>query len=108
MNLMSFAGHGYMRPSPTETPMSTTPTNETTTAGTASPATTTPSPDRQQRRLAEALKRVSRFADRAAAFRYAAHPGTPLRVLLGDDGRFWAATPADAARLERAGYEYAD
>jgi hypothetical protein len=103
MNLMSFAGHGYMRASPTESPMSTTPRNTTLTN-----EATTATADRERRRLAEALKRVSRFGDRAAAYRYAAHPGTPLRVLLGDDGRYWAATPADGARLERAGYEYAD
>jgi hypothetical protein len=82
-------------------------TTETATTPTDEMTTTAPA-DRERRRLAEALKRVARLADRLAAFRYAARPGTPLRVLLGDDGRYWAATPADAARLERAGYEYAD
>jgi hypothetical protein len=82
-------------------------TTRTTTPAPTDETTTTATADRERRRLAEALRRVARFADRAAAFRYAAHPGTPLRVLLGDDGRYWAATPADAARLERAGYEYA-
>jgi hypothetical protein len=32
----------------------------------------------------------------------------PLRVMLGDDETFWVVCPADAARLERAGYEYAN
>ncbi len=35
----------------------------------------------------------------------------PSRVMLGDviddQPRWWVVTPADAARLERAGYEYA-
>ncbi len=31
----------------------------------------------------------------------------PLWVMLGDHPQYWIVTPADAARLERAGYEYA-
>lgn len=30
-----------------------------------------------------------------------------LWVMLGDSGKFWVATPADCARLERAGYDFA-
>jgi hypothetical protein len=29
------------------------------------------------------------------------------RVMLGDDNRYWVVTAAEAARLEKAGYEYA-
>lgn len=29
----------------------------------------------------------------------------PMRLVLGDDEMFWVVTPADAARLERGGYE---
>jgi hypothetical protein len=40
------------------------------------------------------------------------HAVKPVRVMLGDaderGGWFWVVTPADAARLERAGYEYAN
>lgn len=31
----------------------------------------------------------------------------PMWVMLGENGKFWLATPADCARLERAGYEFA-
>jgi len=35
----------------------------------------------------------------------------PMRIVLGDHdgerGEFWVVTPADASRLERAGYEMA-
>jgi hypothetical protein len=30
-----------------------------------------------------------------------------MRVVMGDAGVFWVVAPADAARLERAGYETA-
>jgi len=40
------------------------------------------------------------------AFAYSAN--VRRRVMLGDDGRFWVVTPADASRLEKAGYEYAN
>jgi hypothetical protein len=29
-------------------------------------------------------------------------------VMLGDDGKFWVTTPANCARLERMGYEWAN
>jgi hypothetical protein len=29
------------------------------------------------------------------------------RLMLGDNGAYWIVKPADADRLERAGYEYA-
>ena len=46
-----------------------------------------------------------RNLDNATSF--ASHATTPQRVMLGDDERFWVVTPADASRLERAGFEYA-
>ena len=49
-----------------------------------------------------ALANASNFANRATY---------PMRIILGDhDGersQFWVVTPADASRLERAGYEMA-
>ena len=45
------------------------------------------------------------------AWQTLSHAVKPLRVMLGDvvddEPRFWVVTPADASRLERAGYEYA-
>jgi len=36
------------------------------------------------------------------------HTVKPMHLLLGDNGRYWIVKPADAQRLERAGYEYAN
>jgi len=46
--------------------------------------------------------------DRAAAFDIAAHCMKPHRIILGDDERFWVVCPADAAKLSKMGYEYAN
>jgi hypothetical protein len=54
-----------------------------------------------------AAERAYRFIERGHAFGFAQRGTKPLRVMLGDDERFWVVTPADAARLERGGYEYA-
>lgn len=59
---------------------------------------------------------VYRFRNRYLAERFVDHCVKPMRVLLGDndgrrmdgDGEYLVATPADAERLVRAGYEYAD
>jgi hypothetical protein len=53
-------------------------------------------------------KRASRFNDRTLALSRAATTIKPSRVMLGDDGKYWVVTPADASRLERMGYEYAN
>lgn len=53
------------------------------------------------------MKRTERYTTLAAARSAASHGVKPLRVMLGDDERFWVVTPADAQRLERMGYEYA-
>ena len=58
--------------------------------------------------LAETLTRTARFRDRALAESWAGHAVRSQVVMLGDDGRYWVVSPADAARLERLGYEYAD
>jgi hypothetical protein len=50
---------------------------------------------------------IARFNDRSLALSYALEAVKPLRVMLGDDGRFWIVTPKTAARLERDGYCYA-
>ena len=59
------------------------------------------------RRLAEILKQTSRYNDRDLAFAAAAHAVKTLWVMLGDDGKFWVTTPANCARLERMGYDWA-
>lgn len=52
-----------------------------------------------------------RFSTLASASSFANRASYPLRVILGDAdderGAYWVATPADAARLEHAGYEIA-
>jgi len=58
--------------------------------------------------IEKVLKRVYRFRDRDLAFGFARHAAKTHWVMLGDDGRYWVATPADCGRLERVGYEYAD
>jgi hypothetical protein len=58
--------------------------------------------------LAAVLARTARFRDRALAESWAGHAAKAQVVMLGDDGRYWVVSPADAARLERLGYEYAD
>ncbi|MCG3138814.1 MAG: hypothetical protein HJJLKODD_02683 [Phycisphaerae bacterium] len=55
--------------------------------------------------------RGSRFRELSNAINSLDHAVKPMLVMLGDnDGEnyeFWVVTPADAQRLERAGYEYA-
>ena len=53
------------------------------------------------------LARAFRFTRRDLAFANADRSGKGRAVLLGDDGRYWVVTLADAARLERWGYEFA-
>lgn len=45
----------------------------------------------------------AKFQNPHAARSYAYRSG--MRVVLGDDGMFWVVVPADAATLERNGYE---
>ncbi len=47
-----------------------------------------------------------KFLDRDRAFSCAARTKGDV-VMLGDDGRYWIVCMADAARLERAGIEWA-
>jgi hypothetical protein len=58
--------------------------------------------------LDQILKETARFQSRELAFSFAARPPKTLWVMLGDDGRFWVTTPANCARLEKMGYEWAD
>jgi hypothetical protein len=51
--------------------------------------------------------RIYGFIERRNAFGFAAHAVKTLWVMLEDDERYWVVTPADAARLEAMGYEYA-
>ena len=52
-----------------------------------------------------------RFSTLASAASFANRVSYPMRIVLGDHdgerGEFWVVTPADASRLERAGYEMA-
>ena len=48
-----------------------------------------------------------RFTTREHAFSFVDHASERLYIVLGDDGRYWVTTPAQAARLVRAGYELA-
>jgi hypothetical protein len=52
-----------------------------------------------------------RFTTLAIAASFTNRATYPMRIVLGDhDGEhceFWVVTPADASRLERAGYEMA-
>jgi hypothetical protein len=58
-------------------------------------------------RFEEISRRIHRFVERANAFGFATRAVKTLWVMLGDDERYWVVTPADAARLEAMGYEYA-
>jgi hypothetical protein len=48
-----------------------------------------------------------RFSTPEAARHFADRCTRPMWVVLGDAARAWVVCPADAARLERAGYEIA-
>ncbi len=52
-----------------------------------------------------------RFSTLANATSFSNRASYPMRIVLGDHdgerGEFWVVTPADAQRLERAGYEMA-
>lgn len=48
------------------------------------------------------------FNSRKLAFSSLDYYVKPARVMLGDNDKFWVVSPADAARLEKAGYEYAE
>jgi hypothetical protein len=54
------------------------------------------------------LARAAKFRDRHLGFDRAAHAVRRQAVMHGDDRRRWVVSPADAARLERLGYEYAE
>lgn len=50
---------------------------------------------------------IYRFRNLGRARSWVDHGPKPQRIMLGDDERFWVVTPADAARLEHQGYEFA-
>ena len=50
--------------------------------------------------------RIERYASLANA-EYAVSLRRGYTIMLGNDGRYWVVTLADAARLERAGYDWA-
>ena len=52
-----------------------------------------------------------RFSTLTNAMNFVNRATYPMRIVLGDHdgerGEFWVVTPADASRLQRAGYEFA-
>ncbi|MDB5290117.1 MAG: hypothetical protein JWL69_1358 [Phycisphaerales bacterium] len=58
-------------------------------------------------KIQEILADTFRFTRRELAFSFAERSTKGLWVMLGDDGRYWVATPARCAQLERLGYEFA-
>ncbi|MDB5300506.1 MAG: hypothetical protein JWO87_2169 [Phycisphaerales bacterium] len=57
--------------------------------------------------IQEILADTFRFTRRELAFFFAERSTKGLWVMPGDDGRYWVATPARCAQLERLGYEFA-
>ncbi len=58
--------------------------------------------------LDQILKETFRFTRRDLAFAFAGRAGKTMWVMLGDDGQYWVTTPANCARLEKMGYEWAN
>jgi hypothetical protein len=58
-------------------------------------------------KIQEILADTFRFTRRELAFSFARKAAKTLWVMLGDDGRYWVATPVRCAQLERLGYEFA-
>ena len=55
----------------------------------------------------EIRQRAGRFVSRELAITHSATTHKPTRVMLGDDGRYWVVTPADAEAMDRMGFEHA-
>jgi len=47
-----------------------------------------------------------KFSSLALANSFANNAIKAMAVMMGDDNKFWVVTMADAARLEKAGYEW--
>jgi hypothetical protein len=58
-------------------------------------------------KIQETLADTYRFTRRELAFSFARGAAKTLWVMLGDDGRYWVATSARCAQLERLDYEFA-
>ncbi|SNX54868.1 hypothetical protein [Thermoanaerobacterium sp. RBIITD] len=52
------------------------------------------------------IKAAYKFESRELAFSFANRCIKSMAVMLGDDENFWVVTLADAAVLEKAGYEW--
>jgi len=50
--------------------------------------------------------KIFKFNNERYAENFAYGAVKPMRIILGDDGKYWVVTPADAERLYRAGYSY--
>ena len=50
---------------------------------------------------------IFKFVELANARGFVEHATKIMLIVMGDDMRFWVVTPADATRLQRAGYEIA-
>ena len=49
---------------------------------------------------------MMKFADYHLAKSFAENAEKLMLIILGDDGKFWVGTPAEAEKLYRQGYEY--
>lgn len=49
---------------------------------------------------------ITKFNNQDGAVRFASNGTKPLRIIMGDDMRYWICTPANAERLHKMGYEY--
>ncbi|AYO30613.1 hypothetical protein D2962_08245 [Biomaibacter acetigenes] len=58
-------------------------------------------------KIQEIIKAAYKFKSREKAFSFANRCIKSMAVMMGDDERFWVVTLTDAARLEKAGYEWA-
>ena len=50
-------------------------------------------------------KKIYKFNHLGNAYGWMDHSVRPMRIIIGDDQKFWVCTPAVAERLLRAGYE---
>lgn len=64
--------------------------------------------DNTSTQFEQVMREIHRFVSFALARSFAARGPKRLWIMLGDDGRFWVTTPANCARLQRWGYEFAE
>ena len=60
---------------------------------------------KKEAKLAEIDRTATKFTSEAAARSYRNRCLKPRSIVLGDDGKIWLVTPAEASTLNKAGYE---